>query len=223
ESVITERPADNLKPEMKKLKKEIGDLAETEEDVLTFAMFADIGKSFLEQRKAGTLSPEPLEPPLEDNVAVCGTAPTEFNVTMHGESYNIKITGSGHRSQAQRPFYLTVDGVPEEILVETLSEIPTEPAGGGIGVSPAQLSGSGSRRPKATSPGHVTTSMPGVIVDVLVTEGGIVKAGDPVFITEAMKMETEVQAPISGKIKMIHISKGDTVNPDETLIEIEIE
>ncbi len=223
ETVITDRPADNLKPEMAKLKKEIGELAETEEDILTYAMFSDIGKEFLEQRKAGTLEPEPLEPPLEDNVAVCGTAPTEFNVTMHGETYNIKITGSGHRFQAQRPFYLTVDGVPEEILVETLSEVVTEPVGGGIGqgVISQQVSDSGSKRPRATNPGHVTTSMPGTIVDVLVKVGDEVKAGDPVFITEAMKMETEVQAPISGTIKAIHISKGDTVNPDETLIEIE--
>lgn len=223
ETVITDRPADNLKPEMAKLKKDIGELAETEEDVLTYAMFSDIGKEFLEQRKAGTLEPEPLEPPLEDNVAVCGTAPTEFNVTMHGETYNIKITGSGHRFQAQRPFYLTVDGVPEEILVETLSEVVTEPAGGGIGqgVISQHASDSGSKRPRATNPGHVTTSMPGTIVEVLVKVGDEVKAGDPVFITEAMKMETEVQAPVSGTVKAIHISKGDTVNPDETLIEIE--
>ena len=221
ETVITERPADNIKPEMAKLKKEIGDLAESEEDVLTYAMFADIGKTFLEERKAGTLEPESLEPPKEDNVAVCGTAPTEFNVTMHGESYNVKITGSGHRFQAQRPFYLTVDGVPEEILVETLSEVVTEPVGGGIGNGAIPQADSGSKRPKATSPGHVTTSMPGVIVEVMVKEGDSVNAGDPVFITEAMKMETEVQAPIGGTVKAVHISKGDTVNPDETLIEIE--
>lgn len=222
ETVMTERPADNLKPEMAKLKKAIGDLAESDEDVLTYAMFADIGKDFLEQRKAGTLEPEVLEPPVEDNVAVCGTAPTEFNVTMHGESYNIKVTGSGHRFQAQRPFYLTVDGVPEEILVETLSEVVTEPVGGGIGTGAIpEASSSGSKRPKATNPGHVTTSMPGIIVEVLVSEGDTVKAGDAVFITEAMKMETEVQAPVAGTVKAIHIEKGDTVNPDETLIEIE--
>ncbi len=221
ESVITERPADNLKPELTKLKKEIGDLAQTDEDILTYAMFPDIGKDFLEQRKAGTLEPEILEAPVEDNAAMCGTAPTEFNITMHGESYNVKITGSGHRFQAQRPFYLTVDGVPEEILVETLSEIITEPVGGTGGNGASAIQQSGSKRPRATSPGHVTTSMPGVIVDVLVAEGDKVNAGDAVFITEAMKMETEVQAPISGIIKAIHISKGDTVNPDETLIEIE--
>jgi pyruvate carboxylase subunit B len=40
------------------------------------------------------------------------------------------------------------------------------------------------------------------------------------LITEAMKMETEIQAPIAGTVTAIHVVKGDTVNPDETLIEI---
>ena len=223
ETVITERPADLLGPEMDSLRESSKGLAESDEDVLTFAMFTDVGREFLEERKAGTLTPEILEPPVEDNASVCGVAPTEFDVTMHGETYNIKITGSGHRFQAERPFYLTVDGVPEEILVETLSEVITEPAAGGVasGVISVGTGNSGSKRPKATSPGHVTTSMPGTIVDVMVNEGDSVKAGDAVFITEAMKMETEVQAPISGTVKAVHIVKGDTVNPDETLIEIE--
>ena len=223
ETVITERPADLLAPEMDSLRESSKGLAESDEDVLTFAMFTDVGREFLEERKAGTLTPEILEPPVEDNASVCGVAPTEFDVTMHGETYNIKITGSGHRFQAERPFYLTVDGVPEEILVETLSEVITEPAAGGVasGVISVGTGNSGSKRPKATSPGHVTTSMPGTIVDVMVSEGDSVKAGDAVFITEAMKMETEVQAPISGTVKAVHIVKGDTVNPDETLIEIE--
>ena len=79
----------------------------------------------------------------------------------------------------------------------------------------------GSRRPKAQAPGHVTTSMPGTIVEVLVEVGSEVKAGDPVLVTEAMKMETEVQAPIAGKVVAINVAKGDSVNPDDALVEIE--
>ena len=63
--------------------------------------------------------------------------------------------------------------------------------------------------------------MPGNIVDVLVKEGDKVKTGQAVLITEAMKMETEVQAPIDGTVKAIHIVKGDRVTPGEVLIEIE--
>ncbi|MDT4886805.1 2-oxoglutarate carboxylase large subunit [compost metagenome] len=63
--------------------------------------------------------------------------------------------------------------------------------------------------------------MPGNIVDVLVKEGDSVKAGQAVLITEAMKMETEVQAGIAGTVKAINVAKGDRVNPGEILIEIE--
>lgn len=218
EEVITCRPADRLKPEMDRLRHDIGDLAKSEEDVLTFAMFPEIGRKFLEERAAGTLKSEPLLPmPGAQAVAMSPLAPTDFNVTVHGETYNIKITGAGHRAAERRPYYVTLDGVPEEILVETLGEIvPTE--GGQVDRTRAAKT---SRRPKAGREGHVTTSMPGSIVDVLVKTGDKVKAGDPVLVIEAMKMENEVPAPVAGTIKAVHVVKGDSVNPDEALIEIE--
>ena len=216
EDVIDCRPADLLQPEIHKLREEIGELASTEEDVLAYAMFPDIGKQFLEQRAAGNLVPEPLE---EVPAAAASPAPVEFTVTMHGETYHIKITGTGHKAQNRRPFYVTVDGVPEEIVLETLEEMgigedveqETDKAGGRA---------KGSQRPKAKQPGDVTASMPGTIVDVLIKEDDTVNAGDPVLITEAMKMETEIQAPIAGKVTAVHVQKGDSVNPDETLVEI---
>ena len=215
EDVIECRPADLLKPEITRLKTEIGELAKTEEDVIIYAMFPDIGKEFLEQRSSGTLTPEYLEP-MGESEASTQSAPTEFLITLHGEEYHIKVTGTGHPSQERRPFYMTLDGVPEELQVETLSEINVSTHD-----STLPQSGKSSKHPKATEPGHVTTSMPGVIVDVLVKVDDEVEAGTPVIITEAMKMETEIQAPISGKITEVYVSKGDTVNPDEILIAIE--
>jgi len=215
EDVIDVRPADLLKNEMDRLRSEIGDLAKSEEDVLSYAMFPEIGREFLEQRENGELIPEALEPPSngDDNAHA---APVEFNVTMHGETYHIKTTGTGHKHQNQRPFFVTVDGVPEELLVETLDEVIIGPDGS----EASNATHRGSKRPKASQPGDVTTSMPGTIVDVLVDVGSQVNAGDTVLVTEAMKMETEVQAPISGTISAVHVSKGDSVNPDEALIEI---
>jgi pyruvate carboxylase subunit B len=173
-------------------------------------MFPELGREFLEQRNAGTLVPEPLEPVGSSDSG--SPKPTEFNVTLHGESYHIQITGTGHPAQQDRPFYMTVDGVPEEVLVETLSELETQETD--------TTSIKGSKRPHATGPGDVATSMPGTVIDVLVEVGASVKAGDPVLITEAMKMETEIQAPIDGTVKAVHVAKGDSINPDETLIEI---
>ena len=211
ENVIDVRPADILKNEMHSLRGEIGSLAKTEEDVLIYAMFPDVGRDFLEQRASNSLVPEPLQPIIAGGEH--SPRPTEFNVTLHGETYHIQITGTGHRRQEERPFYLTVDGVPEEILVETLSELE-------VGSEAGHSSVKGSKRPKASKSGDVTTSMPGTVVEVLVETGASVKAGDPVLVTEAMKMETEIQAPISGTVAAVHVEKGDSVNPDETLIEI---
>jgi pyruvate carboxylase subunit B len=108
-----------------------------------------------------------------------------------------------------------MDGMPEEVIVESLQELQLGESSG------TRKLHRGSRRPRASKEGDVTTSMPGNIIEVLVNEGDAVKAGDPVIITEAMKMETEIQAPISGTVTAIHIGKGDNVNPDEALIEIE--
>jgi pyruvate carboxylase subunit B len=213
QEIIDVRPADLIPPELEQLRKEIGDLAESDEDVLTYAMFPEIGRQFLEQRKAGTIQPEPLEPPPGNGPQE--NAPTEFNIVLHGETYHIKITGAGHKGQPERHFYMTVDGVPEEAIVETLDEVVL--TGGTEGAVGKAISG---RRPKPTEEGHVTTSMPGSIVEVLVKEGDEIEAGQPVLITEAMKMETEVQAPVSGKVTAVYVQKGDAVNPDEVLVEI---
>ena len=219
DTVIDVRPADLIEPEMHQLRQEIGELAKCEEDVLSYAMFPEIGRKFLEDRAAGTLQPEELKPrPSADgSSAPAAMAPTDFNVTMHGETYHIKLTGVGHKADEQRPFYLSVDGVPEEILIETLMEtVPTE-----SGMVDTQRASKGSKRPKASKPGDVTTSMPGTVVDVMAKQGDSVQAGDAILVIEAMKMENEVPAPIAGKVTAVHIKKGDNVNPDEALVEIE--
>ena len=214
EEPITCRPADLLEPELGRLREEIGDLAQTEEDVLTYAMFPEVGRQFLEERRAGTLQPEPLLPP-EQKGSEPSTAPTEFNIFLHGECYHVKVTGTGLKEESQRHFYFTVDGVPEEVRVETLSEIVLE--GGAQGAVKSSIAG---KRPKPSGKGDVTTNMPGNIVDVLVAEGDEVIAGQPLLVAEAMKMETEIQAPVAGVVEAVYVAKGDAVNPDETLISI---
>ena len=215
--VITCRPADKLVPELDKLRIEIGDLATSEEDVLTYAMFPEIGRQFLDDRANKNLQVEALLP-VSNGEAGGQMAPTEFNVTMHGETYHIKVTGAGQKFDEQRPFYLSVDGVPEEVLIESLEEIEASGSQPGNG---AKQAGIKSGRTRATKQGHVTSSMPGTIVEIMVKVGDKIKDGDPVLVVEAMKMESEVPAPVSGTVKAINVNKGDSVNPDEALVEIE--
>lgn len=54
EEVITKRPADRLEPEFEKLKAELGSLAKNDEDVLTYALFPQVGKEYLEQKYQAT-------------------------------------------------------------------------------------------------------------------------------------------------------------------------
>jgi pyruvate carboxylase subunit B len=200
-----------------RLQDEIGDLARSARDVLIYAMFPEIARKFLEERAAGTLKPEELLPPPDIyGPTAPRLAPTDFNLTVHGETYHIRVTGVGHKGKEQRPFYVTVDGVPEEILVEALAEIaPAEE-----GTTHLKRGGKGSQRPKASKPGHVASSMPGTVVDVLVKVGDPIKAGDPVLVIEAMKIEYQVQAPVAGTIRAVNVAKGESVAPDEALIEI---
>ena len=206
--VIEGRPADQLSPELSKLREDIGLLATSEEDVLTYAMFPDLGREFLQQRTDGTLKPEELlAPELAGKGKAVAPQATEFVIDVHGEKYEIAVTGVGGMDGGRRKIYLSLDGVPEEVVFEPLNEFVAE-AGG-------------NKRGRATAPGHVTPAMPGNVVDVLVKEGDTVKSGQAVLVTEAMKMESEVHANIAGTVKAVHVAKGDRVTPGEILIEIE--
>jgi pyruvate carboxylase subunit B len=177
-------------------------------------MFPEVGKLFLEQRSIDSLVPEPLEFELPESGNI-KKAPTEFNVALHGESYHIKVTGTGPKNQMLRHFYFMVDGVPEEIVVETLDEIVLD--GGTQGAVKSTIA---PRRRKPSEPGDIFVSMPCNVLEVLVKVGQEVVAGQAVIITEAMKMETEITAPIAGVVKAVHVVKGEPANPDEVLIEI---
>ncbi len=225
--VITCRPADLIPDELDKLRAEVEGLAKSDEDVLTYAMFPDLGRTFLQERAAGTLTPEPLLPP-EARYAAEGHpryAPNEFKITLHGETYHIRVSATGRGEETQRPFYVHVDGVAEEVMVEVLNEIEVTPAatGGRKTVPAAQTDGATKQRPKPSHAGHVTTAMPGTIVDVKVKVGDQVKAGDGVLVIEAMKMETEIQSPVAGTVVAVHVAKGEAVTPDEVLLEIQPE
>lgn len=225
---ITCRPADLLEPEMVKLQAESDRIAKSEEDVLTYAMFPDIGKTFLQERNAGSLKPEALLAKETANTHASRYAPSEFNVTLHGETFHIKLTGSGHEGEDLRPFYVSVDGIAEEVIVETLSEVEVSSNGatnnGSKSVDKKKAdSKTANGRPRPHHAGCVTTAMPGTIVAVKVAVGDKVKAGDGVLVIEAMKMENEIQASKTGTVVAIHVSKGDTVTPDESLLEIQPE
>jgi len=73
-----------------------------------------------------------------------------------------------------------------------------------------------------TASGKVNTikaPMPGLIIDLRVKAGDMVKAGDPLLILEAMKMENIIKAAGEAVVKSVHINKGDSVEKNQVLIE----
>ncbi len=224
EQPITCRPADLLEPELEKCRNEIGDLARSEEDVLSYCLFPQVAKEFFEWREKvekgeiPAISEEDLANELERETSCPQPlAPTEFMINVHGETYHVKIAGIGHKAEGKKPYFIKVDGRLEEVVVEPLVEVV--PTAGEVQISGELVSSS--KRPRATKEGDVTSPMPAKVVEIKVKEGDKVNEGDVVAIVEAMKMQNEVHAPISGTVVKIYVNPGDQINPDEAIMTIE--
>ncbi len=106
-------------------------------------------------------------------------------------------------------YLVNVNGTKYEIGVEALGEgempVKTAPA-----TAPAAEE---KAAPVATAPAggeSVNAPMPGTILTVNVQNGQTVKEGDVIVILEAMKMENEILAPVSGTVT-VNVQKGQTV------------
>ncbi len=128
-----------------------------------------------------------------------------------------------------RKFKVNVNGNVYEVEVEELGGSATyspapAPAPRTAAPSPAPAPVAAAPAPKAAAPaagaGAVTSPMPGVIKDVRVKVGDKVSPDTVVVILEAMKMENEIFAGLSGTVKAVHTSRDASVNTDEPLVTI---
>jgi pyruvate carboxylase subunit B len=219
EEPIKTRPADRLEPELEANKKELPASASSVEDQLSFALFPAIAREFFDAREKGDLTPPLLESVSAKGPAVAHElhlAPVEFNVTVHGETYHVKVSGSGRKTDGRKPYYIRVNDKLEEVSLEPIQEILA-----GVPESSDTGKSAKPKRPRPSKPGDVAPPMPGRVVKILVAVGDRVKAGDPLLIVEAMKMESRVPTPIDGTVAAILASEGDHVKTDETVIQLE--
>ncbi|MCW9028807.1 MAG: sodium-extruding oxaloacetate decarboxylase subunit alpha [Kangiella sp.] len=202
--VITERPADLLEPELEKLSDELVEIAEKEnislegeliENVLTYALFPQIGLKFLKNKG----NPEAFEP-APSNETSSGeessvNQPSASTSTMSGpESYQVSVNGKN--------FSVTVapDGQIADIKSASQSSQTEAP-------SNVQSNGEALEAPMA-----------GNIFKVETKVGEQVEAGQTLIILEAMKMETEVKAVNSGVVSEILVAEGDSVKVGTPLV-----
>lgn len=77
------------------------------------------------------------------------------------------------------------------------------------------------RKADADAIGEVGATLSGSVVKLLVEKGSSVKKGEPVIVTEAMKMETTITAPTDGIVSEIHVKAGQRIESGDLLIVIE--
>ncbi|WP_372972143.1 sodium-extruding oxaloacetate decarboxylase subunit alpha [Marinobacter sp.] len=199
---VTCRPADLIEPEMDKLTDELKKLAEEKnirladqevDDVLTYALFPQIGLKFLENRD----NPDAFEPvPSADDVAPAAAkkagGPETYTVNVNGKDYVVAVNEGGEISQIE--------------------------AKGGAGGSSAPAASAPA--PAAGEGEPLLAPLGGNIFKVHVSPGDQVEEGDVVIILEAMKMETEVRANKSGTVGEVFVKVGDAVSPDDEMLTI---
>ncbi|MBR2514146.1 MAG: sodium-extruding oxaloacetate decarboxylase subunit alpha [Halomonas sp.] len=209
---ITCRPADNLSPEMDRLATELKEKASADkirladgereiDDVLTYALFPQIGLKFLKNRD----NPDAFEPVPQAPDASAAKVPAKVE-----KSASVPVAASG-------PETYTVKLNGKAFVVE-VSE------GGDIGEVKEQVAGA-AKEPapsaEAESSGEsIDAPLAGNIFKVNVRPGDQVAEGDVVIILEAMKMETEVRASSAGTVSKVNVSEGDSVAVGDSLIEL---
>ncbi len=108
---------------------------------------------------------------------------------------------------------ITVEISGRRFSVSYWAPEPVAP-GGGMRRRPPRLS---SPTASGASDGVITAPMQGTIVKVHVKAGGSVKAGDPICVLEAMKMENEVSTPNAGEVVDLRVQPGDTVTAGQVI------
>ncbi|MDG5799107.1 biotin/lipoyl-binding protein [Marinilabiliaceae bacterium ANBcel2] len=71
------------------------------------------------------------------------------------------------------------------------------------------------------NPNEIRSVIPGTIIELKKKKGAKLKAGETILILEAMKMLNKVAMPFDGKIKKIHVSKGQKIAKGHLMVELE--
>ncbi|MDL2196582.1 sodium-extruding oxaloacetate decarboxylase subunit alpha [Shewanella algae] len=198
------RPADLLAPELEHLRAELAEKAlaqglslseERDDDVLTYALFPQIGLQFIKNRgNPAAFEPKPeLEAPLlqttQTKAATGGRQPEVYTVDVQGQRFVVQVSEGGDISQVA------------PLPVAEPQAAPVQ--------APAVASG-----PEL----EMSAPLSGNIFKVQVAAGDSVRAGDVVIILEAMKMETEIRAQADGVVSRILVKEGDAVSVGTKLL-----
>jgi oxaloacetate decarboxylase alpha subunit len=215
---ITCRPADLIAPEVDRLSKELQAVAAEKglcladdviDDVLTYALFPQIGLRFLENRD----DPGAFEPvPSAATAAVTATAAVQgaavYSVRVNGKQFTVEVAATGELSDL-RP---VAGGRASDVGGHRAGDVGGGHAGDVGGRHAGDVGG------RHAGDDTVKAVLAGNIFDVLVAAGDEVAEGQPLLVVEAMKMETAVCAPKTGIVTAVHVATGDIVAVGDPLV-----
>lgn len=115
-----------------------------------------------------------------------------LRITVNGTAYDVQVEELGGSSAP-------VAAAPAPVAAPAPAAKPAAPAGAAGSVV-------------------IAAPMPGTVVNVVVSAGQSVKAGDDLVFIEAMKMETPVKAPQDGVVATVDVAKGESVDSGKTLV-----
>lgn len=216
ETPYTGRPADILEPEMEAAYDATKDIAKDMGDILIYALYPTTGMRFLKW-KYGLETPPPETKPrtLEDvkredeliakvkagklsEADISGSAGLrQFKVHIGDEVYSVGVEGFGAAAVPTR-----------EAAAAAAKAAPPPPKKEAAPPPPAEVK---------TGETTVVAPMPGILMSYEVAVGDEVKDGDTIAVLEAMKMEIDLPAPASGRVKSINFKSGDHVSRDDIL------
>ncbi|ELE8120183.1 sodium-extruding oxaloacetate decarboxylase subunit alpha [Vibrio fluvialis] len=199
---ITCRPADLLHAEMDHLTADLLAKAKADgislaedvvDDVLTYALFPQVGLKFLKNRH----NPDAFEP-----APGCEPAPAAAPVVSASsggvETYSVRVDGQVYNVEVGPQGQLT-------------SVIPTAATQAAPVIAPAET---------VSDAEAVPAPLAGNIFKINVQTGSEVAEGDILIVLEAMKMETEIRAARGGVVQDLHVKEGDSVTVGAPLLSL---
>ncbi|WP_339249483.1 pyruvate carboxylase [Sporosarcina sp. FSL W8-0480] len=176
----------------------------TMKDALAYALYPKVFKEYASTKK------------LFGNISVINTPEFLFGMRLgqeieveieKGKTLIIKLVSIGEpQSDGNRIIYFELNGQPREIIIQDINiEFDV------IRKQKADLS----------NDSHIAATMPGTVLKIAISKGTKVKRGEHLLITEAMKMETTIQAPFDGVVKEIYVNAGESISTGDLLIELD--
>ena len=188
------------------VRKELADkgAGTTDEDVIAHCLYAKVFSDY------STFKQE------YSDVSVLDT-PTFFFGMKRGETIEVTI----EKGKTLMIKYIQMSEADEDGTRHVLFELNGQPRTIKIHDKHIKTTGVVRHKIDPTKPGEVGATLSGSVVKIVAQVGQAVKKGDPLVVTEAMKMETTITAPVAGVVGIIHVREGSRIESGDCLLTIE--